>query len=117
VLVLKYVFYLYTKQIYARKRLYVVFFPFKFSVSTQADSASPNVDYVTKTESVTFQPSETLDDETSEIFTIVAFTIINDQRIEEGESFKVILNAVSSQVTLGAINEHTVQIIDDDCKY
>jgi hypothetical protein len=47
----------------------------------------------------------------------VDFTILDDQGIEEGESFKVVLNAVSSQVTLGSINEHTINIIDDDCKY
>jgi hypothetical protein len=86
-----------------------MWFSFFFSVSTQADSATGNVDYITKTESVTFQPSEVL--------RTVDFTILDDQGIEEGESFKVVLNAVSSQVTLGSINEHTINIIDDDCKY
>ena len=78
-------------------------------MSTQDDSATANNDYVPKTESVTFQPDEVLKD--------VEFTIVNDQRIEEGESFKVVLNAVSSQVTLGSVREHTIQVVDDDCKY
>ena len=80
-----------------------------FSVSTQDDSATGNVDYNTETQSVTFLPTEVLKN--------VVFDIINDERIEETESFKVTLTAVSSQVTLGSVNEHTIQIIDDDCKY
>ena len=82
---------------------------FSFSVSTQADSALANSDFVPQTVSVTFQPNE--------IQKSVGITIVNDQRIEEGESFKVVLTAVSSQVIVGSINEHTIQIVDDDCKY
>lgn len=78
-------------------------------MSTQDGSATANTDYVAKTESVTFQPDDFLKD--------VEFTIVDDQRIEEGESFNVVLSAVSSQVTLGSVREHTIQIVDDDCKY
>ncbi len=84
-------------------------FSFFFSVSTQADSATGNVDYITDTETVTFQPGDILKN--------VQFTIRDDSNIEETESFKLVLNAISSQVTVGTINEHTVQITDDDCKY
>ena len=84
-------------------------FSFFYSVSTQGVSATGNVDYTTKTETVTFQPADTFKD--------VEITINDDSRIEDTESFKLTLTAVSNQVTLGSADEHTIQIIDDDCKY
>ena len=78
-------------------------------MSTQNDSATGNVDYNTKTETVTFQPGDT--------FKNVEFRIIDDDKIEETESFKVYLTAASSHVTLGSVDEHAIQIINDDCKY
>ena len=85
-----------------------MFIILNFSLSTQDDSATVNTDYQQATEIVTFQPGDILKD--------VGFTIIDDQRIEESESFKVVLTAVSNQVTIGSVREHTIEIVDDDCK-
>ena len=85
-----------------------MFIILNFSLSTQDDSATANTDYQQATEIATFQPGD--------LFKDVGFTIIDDQRIEESESFKVVLTAISNQVTIGSVREHTIEIVDDDCK-
>ncbi|XP_028399458.1 uncharacterized protein LOC114522881 [Dendronephthya gigantea] len=76
------------------------------SVTTQAGTASADVDYDTKTEVVTFKPTDT--------FKTVDFTVRDDTKIEEEESFKLVLSAISGQVTIGSVDEHTIKIEDDD---
>ena len=84
-------------------------YSFLFSVTTQPGTASANVDYDPKTEVVTFKPAD--------VFKTVEFTIRDDNKIEEKESFKVVLNTISAKVKLGSVVEHTIEIEDDDCKY